>query len=138
MLTMDKIKDIRFRYFVKGEKISHIARELHMDWKTVQKYVDMTDFNKSAPKPAFEQRFCPKLDPYKPTIDQWLEEDKKAPRKQRHTAKRVFVYYEQNRPRYRQNKTSLAEKSGHPYDKQGQFFFYSDTYGSIIKLHTVV
>lgn len=90
MLTMDKIKDIRFRYFVKEEKISHIARELHIDWKTVQKYVDMTDFNKSAPKPAFEQRFCPKLDPYKPTIDQWLEEDKKAPRKQRHTAKRVF------------------------------------------------
>ncbi|MDI9476889.1 MAG: hypothetical protein WBJ17_01900 [Natronincolaceae bacterium] len=82
MLTMDKIKDIRFRYFVKEEKISHIARELHIDWKTVQKYVDMTDFNKSAPKPAFEQRFCPKLDPYKPTIDQWLEEDKKAPRKQ--------------------------------------------------------
>lgn len=90
MLTMDKIKHIRFRYFMKGENISQIAEELHLDWKTVRKYVDMTDFNEPAPKPASEQRFCPKLDPYKPTIDKWLEEDKQAPRKQRHTARRVF------------------------------------------------
>ncbi|WP_083940038.1 IS21 family transposase [Desulfoscipio gibsoniae] len=87
---MDKIHDIRFRFFVKGENISQIADALHLDWKTVQKYVDMADFNKPAPKPASEQRFCPKLDPYKQTIDKWLEEDKQAPRKQRHTAKRVF------------------------------------------------
>lgn len=90
MLTMDKIKDIRFRYFMKGEKISHIAKELQVDWKTVRKYIDMTDFNEPAPKPAYKQHFCPKLDPYKLTIDQWLKEDKTAPRKQRHTAKRVF------------------------------------------------
>jgi len=32
-----------------------------------------------------------KLDPYKPLIDQWLMDDKKATRKQRHTAKRVYV-----------------------------------------------
>ena len=79
MLTMDKIHDIRFRFFVKGEKISQIAKALHLDWKTVQKYVDKTDFNEPAPKPALELRFCPKLDPYKPTIDKWLEEDKQAP-----------------------------------------------------------
>jgi len=90
MLTMDQIHDIRSRFFEKGENISQIATTLHLDWKTVQKYVDMTDFNLPDPKPASEQRFCPKLDPYKPTIDQWLEEDKNAPRKQRHTAKRVY------------------------------------------------
>jgi transposase len=32
---------------------------------------------------------CPKLDPWKPTIERWLEEDQQAPRKQRHTARRV-------------------------------------------------
>ena len=90
MLTMDMVHDIRFRYFVKGEKILTIATALHLDWKTVQKYVDMTDFNEPAPKPASQRRFCPKLDPYKPTIDNWLVEDKQAPRKQRHTATRVF------------------------------------------------
>ena len=90
MLTMDRINDIRLRFYVKGENISRIASELQLDWKTVQKYVDMTDFNEPAPKPATEQRLCPKLDLYKPTIDEWLKEDKQAPRKQRHTAKRVF------------------------------------------------
>lgn len=87
---MDKVNDIRFRFFVKGETISQIADVLQLDWKTVQKYVDMIDFNEPAPKLALEKRFCPKLDSYKPTIDKWLEEDKHAPRKQRHTAKRVF------------------------------------------------
>jgi transposase len=90
MQTMDKIHDIRFRFFTKGEKITRIADELHLDWRTVQKYVDMNDFNEPIPKPASDQRFCPKLDPYKSTINNWLEEDKQAPRKQRHTAKRVF------------------------------------------------
>jgi hypothetical protein len=69
MLTMDTIKDIRFRFYVKGEKISQIAKTLNLDWKTVQKYVDMNNFNEPSPKPASEQRFCPKLDPYKPMID---------------------------------------------------------------------
>ena len=32
----------------------------------------------------------PRLDPYTDQIDQWLLEDKLRPRKQRHTAKRVF------------------------------------------------
>ena len=52
MLTMDKIHDIRFRFFVKGENISQIAVALQLDWKTVQKYVDMTDFNEPAPEPG--------------------------------------------------------------------------------------
>jgi len=72
---------------VKGENISQIADVLQLDWKTVQKYVDMKNFNEPVPKPASEQCFCPKLDPYKSTIIKWLEEDKQAPRKQRHTAK---------------------------------------------------
>jgi transposase len=87
---MDQIHDIRFRFFAKGENIAQIASELKLNWRTVQKYVDKKDFNEPTPKPASELRFCPKLDPYKETIDQWLTEDKQAPRKQRHTAKRVF------------------------------------------------
>lgn len=35
-------------------------------------------------------RAAPKLDAYKPIIDAWLEEDRRAPRKQRHTARRVW------------------------------------------------
>ena len=100
MLTMDNIHDIRYRFYVKGENISQIAEALKLNWKTVQKYVDMTDFNEPAPKPASEQRFCPKLDIYKPTIDIWLEEDKQAPRKQRHTAKKVFDRLKEGFPEF--------------------------------------
>jgi transposase len=90
MLAMDMVNDIRFRFYVKGEKISKIKDDMKLDWKTVQKYIDKTDFNEPPPKAASKKRFCPKLDPYKAQIDEWLVEDKQAPRKQRHTATKVF------------------------------------------------
>jgi transposase len=64
-----------------------IAKELNMDPKTVRKYMDMEDF--SPPKPATRVRES-KLDPFKPTINQWLLEDELNRPKQRHTAKRVY------------------------------------------------
>ncbi len=42
-----------------------------------------------APRKAVE-RSAPKMDRFKPIIDGWLEEDQKWPRKQRHTARRVW------------------------------------------------
>ncbi len=42
------------------------------------------------PSRKTSERPCPKLDRWKPTIDQWLEADVTAPRKQRHTARRVW------------------------------------------------
>jgi len=86
MLTMDQKHDIRFRFYHKGENISDIAKATNCDWKTVRKYVDMEDFNPPTPKSPEDYRLCPKLDPFKKTIDEWLYEDLKAPRKQRHTA----------------------------------------------------
>ena len=50
----------------------------------------MADFNEPLPVPASEKQFCPKLEPYNALIDSWLEEDRNHPRKQRHTAKKVF------------------------------------------------
>ena len=35
-------------------------------------------------------RSCPSLGPWKVTIDGWLTEDEKVPKKQRHTARRIF------------------------------------------------
>ena len=90
MLTMDQIHHIRQLYFEQDKNISEIARELHINWRTVRKYVDMTDFNPPVPKPETDLPACPKLDPYKLLIDLWLQEDKKAPRKQRHTARRIY------------------------------------------------
>lgn len=90
MLTMDTIHDIRFRFFVKGENISQIADSLKLDWKTIRKYVDMTDFNKPSPKPVSKQYFCPKLDPSKSTIDKLLGHFSQVPRK----ALKITLFFE--------------------------------------------
>jgi transposase len=42
------------------------------------------------PRKQPERRPAPKLGPYRPLIDQWLVADREAPRKQRHTAKRIW------------------------------------------------
>lgn len=88
MTTMDQIHHIRELFYQQGMNISEIASVTGFNWKTVKKYVDMEDF--SSPPPAPEISRNSKLDPYKPLIDSWLAADKKAPRKQRHTARRVF------------------------------------------------
>ena len=85
---MDQIHHIRELYYSQGKNISEIAQETGLNWKTVQKYVDKTDFNLPAPTP--QKASVSKLDPYKEVIDHWLTEDKKAPRKQRHTARRIY------------------------------------------------
>ena len=90
MLTMDQIHHIRTLYYEQGYNISEIAAATGRDWKTVAKYIDMNDFNEPLSVPASERNFCPKLNPYKETIDSWLEEDKHHRRKQRHTATRVY------------------------------------------------
>lgn len=42
------------------------------------------------PKRPPRSRPAPKLGPYRATIDRWLREDQEAPRKQRHTARRIW------------------------------------------------
>lgn len=43
-----------------------------------------------APRKEYPPRAAPKLDEWKPVIDRWLLEDRDAPRKQRHTARRIW------------------------------------------------
>lgn len=88
--TMDQIHHIREMFYQQDKNISEIASETGLNWKTVKKYVDMEDFNEPAPIPASSEIHESKLDPFKPMIDEWLLADKLAPRKQRHTAKRVY------------------------------------------------
>lgn len=94
---MDQIHLIRAMFYEQGKNISEIATATGYNWKTVAKYIDMKDFNQPKP-PASPKTLCPKLDPYKPAIESWLIEDKKHPRKQRHTAKRVFKRLKQEFP----------------------------------------
>lgn len=88
MTSMDQIHRIRDLYYGQDKSLTEIASMEHLDWRTVRKYVDMEDFNEAPPSPE-DGSHSSKLDPFKPIIDKWLMEDKKAPRKQRHTAQKV-------------------------------------------------
>ena len=82
MSRINNIRDLRRR----GYRISEIARELCIDRKTARKYIKEDDFSPSPPLPNEAPSI---LDPYKPVISEWLEEDKEHWSKQHHTAKRV-------------------------------------------------
>ncbi|WP_162491027.1 transposase [Oxobacter pfennigii] len=92
---MDDIKYIRRMHDVEGCSICEIMRRSGYHYETVKKYLDMEDFN-DPPKPPKELPSL--LDPLKPVIDKWLEDDLKAPRKQRHTAKRVYDRLREEHP----------------------------------------
>ena len=88
-MEIEEIQKIRDCYYNRHMKIQEIADLMKHDVKTIRKYLDQVDFNQPV-KPSAEVNLCPKLDPYKETIDGWLEDDKRMPRKQRHTARRVY------------------------------------------------
>jgi len=93
MLTMTQINTIRTSYFEQGKNVAEISRETGKDRKTIEKYISQESFNKTTPeqiKIAGPGR-PNKLNKFKETIDEWLLEDLKHKRKQRHTGKRVFV-----------------------------------------------
>jgi len=86
MLTVNQYSYIRTAHRVYGKKIKQIARETGHSKNTIKKVIRG---EYSGYKPRIEQPY-PVLGPYLTTIDQWLTDDKKRPKKQRHTAVRVF------------------------------------------------
>jgi len=86
MLTMSQINHIKDLSNC-GYRISEISKETGSDPKTIRKYLAQDDFS---PEPPLEKQYPSKLDPFKPIILEWLEEDRKHWRKQHHTAKRVY------------------------------------------------
>ena len=84
---MEHIYHIRYEFNEKGKSIRQISRETGHDRQTVKKFVDQEDFSK--PDPIKRSRSS-KTDQYRDQVLQWLIDDQTAPRKQRHTARRVF------------------------------------------------
>ena len=79
--------EIRRRVLVEGTSKRQILRETGLHWTTLEKILAFSE------PPGYrlgQSRQRPKLGPYLDRIQQILKEDKEAPRKQRHTAKRIF------------------------------------------------
>ncbi len=86
MISMDQYEYIRTAHRVYGKSLREIARETGHDRKTVRKVL-------RGEYSGYGQRQCqpyPVLGPYLNLIDSWLEADKGAPKKQRHTATRIY------------------------------------------------
>src|SRR3954462_2716656 len=84
---MENRAEIRRRVLADGLSRRAACREFDIHWDTLKKILDHPEppgYRRTAPRPH------PKLDPFLPVIHQILEDDKKAPRKQRHTARRIF------------------------------------------------
>ena len=93
MTIIQRIKILQ----AEGASVSAIAKAVGVDRKTVSKYLTQTDFS---PQPPTTTGQSSKLDPYKPTIDQWLHDDQAAWYKQRHTAQRVHDRLHEQFPEY--------------------------------------
>ena len=70
--------------------LSEIARRTKLNFRTVQKYAYKDDWNMEK-LPNLQAESYPSLKEYIPYIDEWMETDRKLPRKQRHTAMRMYT-----------------------------------------------
>lgn len=70
-----------------GVSWRRMAREVGVSRRPVGRYAELED---CSPKPPEHAKAKSKPDPFKPVIDKWLESDRLMPRRQRHTAMRVW------------------------------------------------
>ena len=84
MVDVELIKKMHER----DHSIRDISRMTGWSRQTVRKTLaapaEPPVYDRSTPRP------CPAMDPYMDVVRQWIGDDESAPRKQRHTAKRVF------------------------------------------------
>lgn len=84
---MELFEKIRKSHEREGLSIRELAKRYGTHRRTVrQALASALPPERKAPPP----RSSPALEPWKATIDRWIEEDKQAPRKQRHTARRIY------------------------------------------------
>lgn len=87
MYTVELYRRVRRAHYIEGKSIRQVARDFNLHRHTVNKMLEY-----SVP-PGYQRRQPPrrpKLDPYIPLIDEILRLDQARPKKQRHTAQRIF------------------------------------------------
>lgn len=86
MLKVDQYEFIRTGYRVYGKSISELARQTGHSRNTVRRVINQ-EYTSYSPR---TNQPLPVLDQYTEIIDSWLKEDKEQPKKQRHTARRIY------------------------------------------------
>ena len=120
MISMTKVNDIR-KMRREGESVASIARKVGVCRDTVYKYLAMDDLS---PKMPAKRKGKSKLDPYRPLIESWLDEDRECWRKQRHTSAKIWRRLTQeegvkvSEARVRQYVAKIRRERGMAYDQQ--------------------
>jgi len=83
---MDQYSFIRTAHRVYGKSIRQISRETGHCRETIRKVLRQEPYGYA----CRQRQSYPRLGAYLAVIDRWLEEDKSRPKKQRHTARRIF------------------------------------------------
>src|SRR3989304_4885741 len=87
MYTVELYARVRRAYYGEGKSERQVAREFGLARETVRKmlrYSIPPGYRRQQPAKR------PKLDPWVGGIDAILQEDRERPRKQRHTARRIY------------------------------------------------
>lgn len=143
MLKMAQINYIKHLYEKEEKSLNEISKITGFNYRTVAKYAYMDNWSKDN-LPNIEPQSYPVLGDFIPTIDEWLENDRKIPRKQRHTVRRIYFRlcdekgYEGSyssvkryvrKKKYVMKQTSegylpLAQPSAHAQVDFGEFIYY--------------
>jgi len=89
VLSMTEAQYIKELYEVQGVSLREIAKRTRRDFRTVQKYAYREDWNPPV-KLKMEPTDYPVLGKYIPVVNEWIEQDEKEPRKQRHTVSKIY------------------------------------------------
>ena len=87
MYAMVDKEYVRKRHYVGGWSIRKLSMQLKISRQTVRKMLadsKIPKYNRQRDRP------CPVMDRYRAFIENILEQDKRAPAKQRHTAARIY------------------------------------------------
>jgi transposase len=86
---MPQVEYIRDLYENEEMSLREIARQTKHHFVTVQKYAYRANWNQQG-EPQTRQRDFPVMQEYISIVDEWLEQDEREPRKQRHTITKVY------------------------------------------------
>jgi len=143
VLRMTQVEYIRDLYENEGLSLREIARRTRKDFRTVQKYAYQYNWNPKVLLKTDPETF-PVIGEHIPIVNAWLEEDELEPRKQRHTAKRVFdrlreeheykgsygsvkryvAIKKEEMKKYRESYLPLSHPEGHAQVDFGKFKYY--------------
>lgn len=89
MLRMAQIDYIKDLYENEDLSLRERSRRTGHSFQTVQKYAYRENWRVEK-LPDLKAKHYPSLEKYIPSIDEWMELDRKLPQKQRHTATRIY------------------------------------------------